>query len=74
MGSFFVDWTCSKRGLEKSDGAPRKGAIYKAPGMAFRLVLLCIIKMYVGYCRKIKVTFENNRFVTYNWKSFLIGC
>ena len=50
MRSFFVDWTCSKGSPEKSDGAPRKGAIYKAPGMALGLGLLCIIKMYVGYC------------------------
>ena len=47
MRSFFVDWIRSKGGPEKSDGAPRKGAIYNAGGSALRLGLLCIVKMYV---------------------------
>ena len=50
MRSLLVDWTSLKRCLEKSDGAPRKGAIYRAPGMGLGLGLLCIIKRYVGYC------------------------
>ena len=50
MRSLLVDWTSLKRCLEKSDGAPRKGAIYTAPSKALGLGLLCIIKRYVGYC------------------------